>query len=57
VQPSETYLRRVLDGSRSVTVVVDLGGIVRYVSGGIGQVVGGAGGAAGRRVGLRLAPP
>ncbi len=33
-------MRRVLDGSRSVTVVIDLEGIVRYASDGIGELIG-----------------
>ena len=40
MEQSESYLRRILDGSRSVTIVVDISGIVRYASHGIGRIVG-----------------
>ena len=40
MQLSPSYLRRVLNGSRSVTVVMDLNGIVRYASAGIGELLG-----------------
>lgn len=40
VQLSPSYLRRVLNGSRSVTVVIDLNGVIRYASAGIGELLG-----------------